>query len=460
MKNKVLLFAALLSLSCNFEPCASAADTPQLNIKTDEFVAKLESQISPLLKQYFPRAATKKSPTSYHVDFKAATFATIDGGMLLTPKTDGIVFDVSVKPGKYRGNPTMPLTTNETLYYSIQWVLYSPAENSHVVVKLFCPHDINISISDDLRDAVQEFVTGLETSAVPKATFETQAHSASDVAASVGVKPTASSEVKATAPAEAKTNAAAPLASDGKATIADIKISNSTPSGGAAATSVTTKVESSNSAGSASSDGSANAGSANAFAAGGSANSEKADQAPELELGFLKDAISSVSIPKFSEGTTPTANGNAFAPTPKTAAVPPPKSSVAGPLKAPPKPSPAYFKSWFSRYYEVCASARYMQDVMPFFSATFNRTKLRGAERLPAVASNAVYKQFRKVTFIDRWSFEKAQPGPYGCWDVIVNGRTYSGHPAYLIYRMVPEAGTWRIDNAQGRFWTSGSREL
>ncbi|MBX3152550.1 hypothetical protein KF728_20500 [Candidatus Obscuribacterales bacterium] len=173
----------------------------------------------------------------------------------------------------------------------------------------------------------------------------------------------------------------------------------------------------------------------------------------------MKDVISSASIPKFSAGTTPSANDNAFAPASKTSPAAPVKTAVTPP-KAPPKPSAAYFKMWFTKFYKTTDSANYLQDVLPFFSKDFHQSKLRGVERLNAAANNMVYKQFKKQVHIWNWSIEKAQPGPLGCWDVIVNGRTFSGHPAYLIYRLVAEGGTWRIDNARGRFWTSGSREL
>lgn len=485
MKNKVLLLAALLSLSVSFETCAFAFDAPQLSIKSSDFVSQLEAHMAPLLKQYFPRAVVKKTSESYNVEFKAAKFATIDGGMLLTPKTDGIVFDVAVKPGKYKGKQMLPLTTNETLYYSILWVVSSPAENNHVVVRLFCPPDINISISDDLRDAVQTFISQLETSAAPKAAPEAKTATAekseivlaSDSAKTVTAeKPEialASDSAKTTtlerteiAPTlesarRAKSVDAAADVKAPKTKIPDTKISNDTSAGGAASPSVTT--ESGGTANSASSDASDNsassAGAVTSVATTASASSGKDEAATELDLSALKDVISSVSIPKFSAGTTPSANDNAFAPAPKTAPAAPVKAAVTPP-KAPPKPSVAYFKTWFTKFYKTTDSANYVQDVLPFFSSDFHQSKLRGVERLNAAANNMVYKQFKKQVHIWNWSIEKAQPGPLGCWDVIVNGRTFSGHPAYLIYRMVAEGGTWRIDNARGRFWTSGSREL
>lgn len=464
MKNKVLLLAALLSLSVSFETYAFAFDAPQLSIKSSDFVSRLEAHMAPLLKQYFPRAVVKKTSDSYNVEFKAAKFATIDGGMLLTPKTDGIVFDVAVKPGKYKGKQMLPLTTNETLYYSILWAVSSPAENNHVVVRLFCPPDINISISDDLRDAVQSFISQLETSAAPKAASEAKTATAEKSETALASAKTTTLERTEIAPTfeSATTAKSGDAAADVKAPetkISDTKISNDTSPVGAASPNVTT--ESGGTAASASSDASGNsASSAGAVASvAASASSGKDEAATELDLSALKDVISSVSIPKFSAGTTPTANDNAFAPAPKTAPAAPVKAAVTPP-KAPPKPSAAYFKTWFTKFYKTTDSANYVQDVLPFFSSDFHQSKLRGVERLNAAANNMVYKQFKKQVHIWNWSIEKAQPGPLGCWDVIVNGRTFSGHPAYLIYRMVAEGGTWRIDNARGRFWTSGSREL
>jgi hypothetical protein len=484
MKTKVLLLAALLSLSVSFKPCALAFDAPQLSIKSSDFVSRLEAHMAPLLKQYFPRAVVKKTSESYNVEFKAAKFATVDGGMLLTPKTDGIVFDVAVKPGKYKGKQMLPLTTNETLYYSILWVVSSPAENNHVVVRLFCPPDINISISDDLRDAVQTFINQIGNSA-PKAASEAKTATAekseialasdsaqtataekSEIALASDSAKTATAKQSEVAPSDSvRTAKSGDAPSDFKAAeteIPDTKISNDTSAGGAASPIVTTESggTANSSAGSDGSDNSASSvGAVTSVATAASASSGKDEAATELDLSALKDVISSVSIPKFSAGTTPSANDNAFAPAPKTAPAAPAKAAVSPP-KAPPKPSAAYFKTWFTKFYKTTDSANYVQDVLPFFSKDFHQSKLRGVERLNAAANNMVYKQFKKQVHIWNWSIEKAQPGPLGCWDVIVNGRTFSGHPAYLIYRMVAEGGTWRIDNARGRFWTSGSREL
>jgi hypothetical protein len=469
MNNKVLLIAALLLFSSNFEPRAFAYETPELTTKSSDCVSQIEAQMAPLLKQYFPRAVVKKTADSYHVDFKAAKFATVDGGMLLTPKTDGIVFDVEVKPGKYRGRHVLPLTTNETLYYSILWVLYSPSENNHVIVKLLCPPDINISISDDLREAVQDVVGKLEArvvaSAAPAApqSIRTVAEVKSpDTNISNGT-PGGGGTPQIVAAESSNAKSSPSHNSVNSDTVAKSEPVSKAETAATSASSVLTdkaamSEKSVAETSSKSPDKAADAATGVANAAEASSGNE--ERGAEFDLGVLKDAIANVSIPAFSATTTPTAGDNAFAPSSKTSAVAPVKAAAKVPPKASPKPNREYFKAWFAKFYKTMEASHYMQDVLPFFSNDFRQTKLRGVERLNAVASNMVYKQFRKQTHLSEWSLEKAQPGPLGCWDVIVNGRTFSGHPAYLIYRMVPEGGTWRIDNGRGRFWTSGSREI
>jgi hypothetical protein len=472
MKTKALMLSAImLVLSLAFEPSALANEVPHLTVSSSDFLQQIEAQMEPVMKQHFPRAVVKKTANSFHVEFKAQKFATIDGGALLSPKTDGIVFDVDIKPGKYKGKHMMPLTTNETLYYSVTWALYSPSENNHVVVKVLFPHDISVSVSDELKESVQSFVRELEssstsssaqTTSLPVAVSKPQQRPAVSEAGVVKVseqEPTKVAETKIAETKVTETKAAEAKASESKPVVS---ATNSEPAVIPSADKenpeedLVTKTSESTKTSSASAKENPSTGSASASnTASTASSSEQIASGGEFDMSVLKDTISGITIPKFSEGTTPSASGNAFAPAAKPAEKP---AAKAAPPKTPPKPTKEYFQSWFSKFFKTTNSAHYMTEVLPYYSADFHRTKLPNVERLDAVTSNFVFKQFKKQTHLTSWSIEKVQPGPLGCMDVIVNGKTVSDHPAYLIYRMVAEGGTWRIDNGRGRYWTSGSR--
>lgn len=156
----VVAFAVFLALSCSFEPAFCEDDSP-LPIRTSDFVTLAEIKLEPIIKTYFPHAEFHRTPTSIHGEFKAAKTVIMDGITQTIPRTDGVVLDIDVKPGPYRKKHIMPLTTYETLYYSVVWTFCNEAENKHVVVKLLCPHDMAVPIADDLKSDINSFVASI-----------------------------------------------------------------------------------------------------------------------------------------------------------------------------------------------------------------------------------------------------------------------------------------------------------
>lgn len=168
------LAVALFATASVAAPAFCVDDSP-LPMRTSDFITLSEIKLEPIIKRYFPSAVFHRTPTSLRGEFKAAKMVTTGGITELIPKTDGVVLDVEVKPGLYRSKHIMPLTTYETLYYSMVWSFCSEGEHKHVIVKLMCPHDMPTPISDDLKSEINGFVEAVE-SISPIAVRHSSAH--------------------------------------------------------------------------------------------------------------------------------------------------------------------------------------------------------------------------------------------------------------------------------------------
>lgn len=168
------LVVALVATASVAAPAFCVDDSP-LPMRTSDFITLSEIKLEPIIKRYFPSVVFHRTPTSLRGEFKAAKMVTTGGITEMIPKTDGVVLDVEVKPGLYRSKHIMPLTTYETLYYSMVWSFCSEGEHKHVIVKLMCPHDMPTPISDDLKSEINGFVEAVE-SISPIAVRHTSAH--------------------------------------------------------------------------------------------------------------------------------------------------------------------------------------------------------------------------------------------------------------------------------------------
>jgi len=391
MKTIILNLSASLLLAASvgvgyIAPCA-AAETTASSSSASESLKELEAQLDPVLKKHFPKAVIKKNDNSMHFEFKAQKYATTDSGIVLGPKTDGIVGDIEVKPGKHKGKHVMPLTTNETLYYSIAWWPYSTAKNSHLYIKLLFPHDVNIAVADEFKEALNSFAQGPEFVIVEKPIAPTERIAQPTATPQPTPQSTPVSTSQTTAPAAVAEKPAAASSAPELPADGDAKGAVNFDFGSALASGMQVAIT--------------------ASAAG-------ADVKPIIENAEKEKAI----VPK-----------------------------------APPKPTPEYFKGWFSKFYSTLGKANYIQEVTHFFTMGFRSTNLKGIATLDAAKGHAVYKVFKSQTYLSSWTIDKVQPGPGGCTDIIITGKTVEDHPAYIIYRMVADRGTWRIDSGRGRMW-------
>jgi hypothetical protein len=158
----VITSAVVLALCSCFRPALCEDESP-LPIRTADFLTLSEIKLEPIIKTYFPHAEFCRKPNSLHGEFKAAKTVIMDGVTKTIPRTDGVVLEIDVKPGPYPKKHIMPLTTYETLYYSVLWTFCSETENKHVIIKLLCPHDMAVPIADDLKSDINAFVKSIES---------------------------------------------------------------------------------------------------------------------------------------------------------------------------------------------------------------------------------------------------------------------------------------------------------
>lgn len=111
--------------------------TPAAQMKTREEVYK---EIEELVKQFYPKAKIVQTEKTMHFEFKArATEA--HGRLMQLPNNGGIVGDIQLSPGKYRGSELLNAETNEPLCVSLLMAPYSSEGNNHLLTSLKFPPD-------------------------------------------------------------------------------------------------------------------------------------------------------------------------------------------------------------------------------------------------------------------------------------------------------------------------------
>ncbi len=131
-----------------------------------------------------------------------------------------------------------------------------------------------------------------------------------------------------------------------------------------------------------------------------------------------------------------------------------PPSKPAAP-KASPKPTPQYFKGWLTKFYQSLKNVSSLQSIAPYYSRAFCTKLIQPATKLGPQVSYKAALSLRAECYLVEWHVDRVQKGPGGCMDVIALGRLMGRMPSYVIYRMVPEDGTWKIDSGRLRAWYS-----
>lgn len=395
------LVVALVATASVAAPAFCVDDSP-LPMRTSDFLMLSEIKLEPIIKRYFPSVVFHRTPTSLRGEFKAAKMVTTGGITELIPKTDGVVLDVEVKPGLYRSKHIMPLTTYETLYYSMVWSFCSEGEHKHVIVKLMCPHDMATPISDDLKSEINGFVEAVE-SISPIAVRHSSVHIADSSSensqsktAESGKSDDAAERGKADDSADLLASASSSVKHDAVLTFDGVREDTaSNPTSGGVVS----------------------------------------DATAHPTDGVSHDAMTGDVSHDATTGEVTSA------PTVRTSAVESPTKEL--------------FQQWFKKFFDELEQAKLTKDVTPYFSRSFQALKLPPRlDSLPATTDGFILNQIRKVSFLANWKIASVQSKASGCADVTMDGLSFSKKPMHAVFRMIAENGKWGIENG----WTSGAR--
>ncbi len=97
-----------------------------------------------LVKEFYPKAKIKQSPTHLHVEFKSRPYD-IPSLNKIEPGVDwgGILFDMDLKDGQYSGVHAVPKKFNEYSYYHVMlYAPYSAKLNKHLEARIVYPFDV------------------------------------------------------------------------------------------------------------------------------------------------------------------------------------------------------------------------------------------------------------------------------------------------------------------------------
>ncbi|MCC7529572.1 MAG: TonB family protein [Candidatus Melainabacteria bacterium] len=97
----------------------------------------LYADLSGLVKEYFPRAKVTVSGNVMHFEYKVhSQISTQTHLSELAPGIDGVLGDLEIKTGPYKGRESLPKRVNLITYEAIVLAPYSPKHESHIMARL------------------------------------------------------------------------------------------------------------------------------------------------------------------------------------------------------------------------------------------------------------------------------------------------------------------------------------
>ena len=430
----VLLASAALS-----KPVSAATRTPakKSSVIQNESLDRVFAEIKPVVEKYYPKAKWKRTPDSIHFEFKTRQYADVNSGRNIEgPALDGVLCNIKMKPGKFESKHMLPFLTNETFYVTLLLAPYSASKNSHLETNLIYPHNAPLSFVREFKEALSYFENdGNKAWSSPSQTIPVSPPVSSQAKKSESATnletQSKTSEVAASSKGKEKQPDHAGLSSDEDATT---KLALAAPLSGKKNDEQLKKVLEDNK--------------------DGKAKEVSLDASLKTEL----EKAAGDNKKDESPGKSPSENSKKEDSTSLANASPPQEDEgkeikIPAKPKPPPKPTNKYFQAWFTKFFGSLEKASYIQQVTVYFSTGFRRQNLSGLSSLNTKQSLEAYKGFRSTCYLSDWRIDKIKPGPGGCTDVILLGRLVGRLPSYMIYRMVPENGTWKIDSGRGRAW-------
>ncbi len=112
-------------------PHSNSAKNEQETAKT------LYAELTTLLKEYYPRAKVTIDGNTMHFEYKChGQIGTQSHVAELAPGIDGVLGDIEVKQGSYKGKDSLPKRVNLITYEAILLAPYSQIQDSHIMARL------------------------------------------------------------------------------------------------------------------------------------------------------------------------------------------------------------------------------------------------------------------------------------------------------------------------------------
>lgn len=179
MKNslKALLLVAVLVLS--FAPCqAEKEDEKDNRIKYDYVTdnpdasessssreseppdsARLYAQVEKLVKEYFPKAKFKIEKNTLNGKYKTRPYVIASTNKVEQgPKWGGVLFEMTLNAGKYKGVHSVPKKFNEySFFHVVLMAPYSQSKNCHLLTRISYPFDVPPEFLKRFTNLVNDF---------------------------------------------------------------------------------------------------------------------------------------------------------------------------------------------------------------------------------------------------------------------------------------------------------------
>ncbi len=160
------LFASVQSLT----PTVAAPSAASQKVEAEP-AKSLYAELSGLVKEYFPRAKVTISGNVMHFEYKVhSQISTQTHLSELAPGIDGVLGDLEVKTGPYKGRESLPKRVNLITYEAIVLAPYSPKHESHIMARLSFDPGTAPEFLEKFKDYVNRAAAGAET---PVKTAET-----------------------------------------------------------------------------------------------------------------------------------------------------------------------------------------------------------------------------------------------------------------------------------------------
>lgn len=429
-------FTTSASFGASAEKETGAKDISKVNFE------KVYIELTGLLKEFYPRAMVTKTDSKIHFEYKVHKYATISGREEMAPTLDGILGDLEVTSGKYKGKKILPLTTNETLFVILDMAPYLEESDCHLLCKLLYPHTVPNTFLIKFKELVKDFDRNSLPSRLGPGGSQSFGNGESTDQADTADKATGKT-TETTELSDTTDTTESPLAAD---TPEDSESAQEAPLESEVAKGESDK----------------------AHATDKEIELEDPSKETDLAAALMNPSPSSskdhVEAPDSSEkqkeekfDQTVADSGvldggetdDIFAMAAKAE-----KTAKKEDSKARVKPTKKYFNSWFALYYQSVYKAIDAGAIlMTFYSQRFRQGVIENYHKLSPAARKQLLKNLKESTYMTEWRIDRLQPGPGGCTDIFVYGRVAGRFPSYLIHRMVWEQGTWRIDSGRGRFW-------